>query len=52
MIFRETLLNKKCVFIFSAIIHETFLILKRTRQDTTTNVHRFSRKANDTPVGF
>jgi len=36
--------HKMCVLIFSTILSETFLILRRIQRDITTNVHRSSRE--------
>ena len=35
---KKKLLNTKCVFIFSAILSETFLILRRSERDMIVNV--------------
>jgi hypothetical protein len=36
--------HKLCVLIFSTILSETFLILRRIRRDIIINVHRYSCK--------
>jgi len=41
---------KLCVFILSAMLSETFLILRRIQQDIITNVHMYSRKVSVTLV--
>ena len=38
-IFEKKLLNIKCVFIFSTILSEEFLILRRNERDMIRNVH-------------
>ena len=44
MIFRNNLLKTKRVFSFSLLLSETFLILRKTGQDTIINLHRSSCK--------
>jgi len=43
-IFGKELLNTKCVFRFSVLLSETFLILRRILRHITINRHRFSSK--------
>ena len=44
IIFRNNLLKAKRVFSFSLPLSETFLILRKTGQDTIINLHGNSRK--------
>ena len=44
--------HKMVVLILSAILAETFLILRRIQRDTTINVHRSSCKVPVIPVRF
>jgi hypothetical protein len=37
---KKTLLNKKCVLIFSTNLSQTFLILRRIQRDIIINIHR------------
>ena len=51
--FRKEVTERKiCLLIFSTILSETFLILRRTGRDTTPNVHRSSRKVPVIVVRF
>jgi hypothetical protein len=51
--FREKVIERKvCALIFSAILLETFLILRRIERDIIINVHRPSRKLSGILVTF
>ena len=52
MIFRNNLLKTKCVFSFSLLLSETFLILRKTGQDTIINLHTSSCKVPTILVRF
>ena len=43
---------KMCVLIFTTILSETFLILRRIQRDIVINIRRYSCKVPVIPVGF
>ena len=44
--------DERCVMIFSIILYEIFLILRRVQRDMTKNVYWSSRKVHFTLDGF